>query len=138
MPVTGKGDLCRYLRKHLSEDVVRDLMGDHSAIETLESEWEQLQEDREALRHTFPNGNSRVNTRYLLGTQAHNISTLDLEQPKSVNCCHVVVICFQVVLPCNLQRMIWNAQKIFRINVRKPTDLHPVKIVEGENMLAHI
>ena len=42
-----------------------------------------------------------------------------------------VVSCFQVVLPCNLQRLIWNAQKIFRINVRKPTDLHPVKIVEG-------
>ena len=84
-----------YLRKYLSEDVVRELMGDHSAIETLEGEWDQLQEDREALRHTFPSGNPRV------------------------------------VLPCNLQRMIWNAQKIFRINIRRPTDLHPVKIVEG-------
>ena len=74
---------------------MRDVMGDHNAVEELESEWEKLVEDRNALRHTFPNGNSRV------------------------------------VLPCNLQRLIWNAQKIFRINVRKPTDLHPVKIVEG-------
>lgn len=37
----------------------------------------------------------------------------------------------RIVLPCNLQRMIWNAQKIFRIDKRKPTDLHPVKVVEG-------
>ncbi len=35
------------------------------------------------------------------------------------------------MLPCNLQRLIWNAQKIFRINKRKPTDLHPLKICEG-------
>jgi DNA-directed RNA polymerase II subunit RPB1 len=37
----------------------------------------------------------------------------------------------RIVLPCNLERMIWNAQKIFRINTRKPTDLHPIKVVEG-------
>ena len=36
-----------------------------------------------------------------------------------------------MVLPCNMQRLIWNAQKIFSINTRKPTDLHPVKIVES-------
>ena len=38
----------------------------------------------------------------------------------------------QVALPCNMERMIWNAQKIFHINPRIQTDLHPVKIVEGE------
>lgn len=38
----------------------------------------------------------------------------------------------QVVLPCNLARMIWNAQKIFRINPRTPTDLHPLRVVEGK------
>ena len=48
------------LRKYLTEDVVRDVMGDHNAIEELEAEWEKLKEDRHALRHTFPNGNSRV------------------------------------------------------------------------------
>jgi len=30
-----------------------------------------------------------------------------------------------------LSRLIWNAQKIFRINTRKTTDLHPLKVVEG-------
>lgn len=37
----------------------------------------------------------------------------------------------QVVLPCNLERMIWNVQKIFHINKRTPTDLSPVRVVEG-------
>ena len=37
----------------------------------------------------------------------------------------------KIVLPCNLNRLIWNAQKIFRINMRKPTDLHPVKVISG-------
>lgn len=37
----------------------------------------------------------------------------------------------KVVLPCNLKRMIWNVQKIFHINKRGPTDLNPVKVVNG-------
>ncbi|XP_070538293.1 DNA-directed RNA polymerase II subunit RPB1-like [Ptychodera flava] len=37
----------------------------------------------------------------------------------------------KVVLPCNLQRLIWNAQKIFHINTRKTTDLHPLIVIEG-------
>lgn len=47
---------------------------------------------------------------------------------------HLTVISspfLQVVLPCNLARMIWNAQKIFRINPRTPTDLNPLRVVEG-------
>ena len=35
-------------------------------------------------------------------------------------------------LPCNLDRMIWNAQKIFHINERHPTDLNPIKVIQGE------
>ena len=31
--------------------------------------------------------------------------------------------------------MIWNAQKIFHINPRLPSDLHPIKVVEGEWLL---
>lgn len=49
-------------------------------------------------------------------------------------------ICFpflQVVLPCNLARMIWNAQKIFRINPRTPTDLNPLRVVEGVYLKNH-
>lgn len=37
----------------------------------------------------------------------------------------------KVVLPCNLQRMIWNVQKIFHINKRMPTDLSPIKVIHG-------
>ncbi|XP_063701054.1 DNA-directed RNA polymerase II subunit RPB1 [Culicoides brevitarsis] len=37
----------------------------------------------------------------------------------------------KVVLPCNLQRMIWNVQKIFHINKRGATDLNPLKVIQG-------
>lgn len=37
----------------------------------------------------------------------------------------------KIVLPCNLQRMIWNAQKIFRVDLRKPSDLSPLRVIEG-------
>ncbi|XP_033334567.2 DNA-directed RNA polymerase II subunit RPB1 [Megalopta genalis] len=37
----------------------------------------------------------------------------------------------KVVLPCNLQRMIWNVQKIFHINKRAPTDLSPMRVIQG-------
>ncbi|XP_014277927.1 DNA-directed RNA polymerase II subunit RPB1 [Halyomorpha halys] len=37
----------------------------------------------------------------------------------------------KVVLPCNLKRMIWNAQKTFKINLRAPTDLSPLKVIQG-------
>lgn len=36
-----------------------------------------------------------------------------------------------VVLPCNLKRMIWNVQKIFHINKRLPTDLSPLRVLQG-------
>lgn len=38
----------------------------------------------------------------------------------------------KVVLPCNLQRMIWNGQKIFHINKRAPTDLSPLRVIQGK------
>ncbi|KAM0727491.1 DNA-directed RNA polymerase II subunit RPB1 [Formica fusca] len=37
----------------------------------------------------------------------------------------------KVVLPCNLQRMIWNVQKIFHINKRAPSDLSPMRVIQG-------
>lgn len=40
----------------------------------------------------------------------------------------------KVVLPCNLQRMIWNGQKIFHINKRAPTDLSPIRVIQGTSM----
>ncbi|XP_046374548.1 DNA-directed RNA polymerase II subunit RPB1-like [Haliotis rufescens] len=85
----------RDLRKCLSEEVIKDVIGDPAVISELEREFEQLREDRNALRQIFPTGDGKI------------------------------------VLPCNLMRMITNAQKIFRINTRKPADLHPIKVVEG-------
>ncbi|KAH8381530.1 hypothetical protein KR093_007468, partial [Drosophila rubida] len=37
----------------------------------------------------------------------------------------------KVVLPCNLQRMIWNVQKIFHVNKRLPTELSPLRVIKG-------
>ncbi|KFD52478.1 hypothetical protein M513_06675 [Trichuris suis] len=37
----------------------------------------------------------------------------------------------RVVLPCNLERIIWNAQKIFHVNSKSLTDLHPLRVIEG-------
>ncbi|XP_041482735.1 DNA-directed RNA polymerase II subunit RPB1-like [Lytechinus variegatus] len=37
----------------------------------------------------------------------------------------------KVALPCNLDRMIWNAQQIFHINTRLPSELHPIHVIEG-------
>ena len=85
----------RTLRKSLTEETIKNLVGDAQALAMLESEWEVLRDDRDTVRSIFPRGDSKV------------------------------------VLPCNLHRLIWNAQKIFRINIHKPTDLHPAKIVEG-------
>ena len=42
----------------------------------------------------------------------------------------------QTALPVNLSRLIWNAQKIFHIDTRGQTDLHPLKVVEGVRELA--
>lgn len=32
--------------------------------------------------------------------------------------------------------MIWNAQKIFRVEVRKPTDLSPLRVIDGVRELS--
>ena len=51
---------CRRLRRHLQEDVVRDLCSSAAALQELESEFNQLAEDREILRRIIPSGNSKV------------------------------------------------------------------------------
>ena len=37
----------------------------------------------------------------------------------------------KIVLPCNFERMIWNAQMIFHISKRNPIDLNPMKMITG-------
>jgi DNA-directed RNA polymerase II subunit RPB1 len=35
-----------------------------------------------------------------------------------------------VYLPCEIKRLIYNAQKQFHIDMRAPTDLHPLEVIE--------
>ncbi|KRX96698.1 DNA-directed RNA polymerase II subunit RPB1 [Trichinella pseudospiralis] len=42
----------------------------------------------------------------------------------------------KVVLPCNLRRIVWNAQKIFRIDIREPCELHPLTVIKGVRSLS--
>lgn len=44
----------------MNEDIVKELVGDAHSIAELEREWEQLTEDRLALRQIFPSGESKV------------------------------------------------------------------------------
>ncbi len=89
----------RYVRKLFTDEILREMVGSPEVVAAIESEWEQLVNDRRALRQIFPTGNNKV------------------------------------VLPCNIERMIWNAQKIFHINKRGPTDLSPVKVIDGVKAL---
>jgi len=41
----------------------------------------------------------------------------------------------KIMLPCNLKRLIWNAQKIFQVDLRRPTDLNPVRVIDGVSEL---
>ena len=50
----------RNLRRNFKEEIVRELLTSTTAQSELESEWQQLREDREALRIIFPTGNSKV------------------------------------------------------------------------------
>ncbi|KAM7261225.1 hypothetical protein ACFE04_026700 [Oxalis oulophora] len=38
-------------------------------------------------------------------------------------------------MPVNLKRLIWNAQKTFKVDLRRPSDMHPVEIVEAIDKL---
>ncbi|KAE9596561.1 putative DNA-directed RNA polymerase [Lupinus albus] len=38
-------------------------------------------------------------------------------------------------LPVNLKRLIWNAQKTFKVDFRRPSDMHPMEIVEAIDKL---
>ncbi|XP_020188450.1 DNA-directed RNA polymerase II subunit RPB1-like [Aegilops tauschii subsp. strangulata] len=38
-------------------------------------------------------------------------------------------------MPVNLKRPIWNAQKTFKIDLRRPSDMHPMEIVEAIDKL---
>ena len=48
------------MKKSLTEDVIKEIAGDHHTAAELEREWEMLQADRAAIRETFPKGDSKV------------------------------------------------------------------------------
>ncbi|XP_078486594.1 DNA-directed RNA polymerase II subunit RPB1-like [Ciona intestinalis] len=85
----------RFMRRCMNEDVVRMIQTDVTIQQELETEFDQLQQDRENIRAIFPTGDSKV------------------------------------VLPVNLGRLIWNAQKIFHIDLRSPSNLNPQRVIEG-------
>jgi DNA-directed RNA polymerase II subunit RPB1 len=37
----------------------------------------------------------------------------------------------KMCLPCNLKRLIWNAQKLFKADLHRPSGLNPVNVVES-------
>ncbi|XP_078486063.1 DNA-directed RNA polymerase II subunit RPB1-like [Ciona intestinalis] len=85
----------RFMRRCMNKDVVRLIQTDVTIQQELETEFDQLQQDRENIRAIFPTGDSKV------------------------------------VLPVNLSRLIWNAQKIFHIDLRSPSNLNPQRVIEG-------
>ena len=68
----------RQLKRCLAEDVVKEIMGDAHVIEELEKEWEQLQEDRQALRQVFPTGDSKVGVYYLASCSPKYLAVVDI------------------------------------------------------------
>lgn len=116
----------RALRRVLQEDVVKDVMTNALVQSSLESEFDKMKEDREVLRAIFPTGDSKVCGDLCSRSVSRSATWNGIKKHWNVSP-HL-----QVVLPCNLARMIWNAQKIFRINTRTPTDLNPLRVIEGE------
>ena len=143
----------RALLRCLHEDVVSEVMSSAHIQNCLEREFEQIRDDREVLRAVFPTGDSKVRFVCLL-IIIFCLQSWQLWRSWDCSflywCPNILLWCicsadhiffslfFQVVLPCNLQRMIWNAQKIFHINTRSSTDLNPLRVVEGEPFWAWV
>lgn len=126
---------------------MRDLCSSAAALQDLETEFSQLQEDREILRKIIPSGNSKVRIQLnllhwlmetlTLDVNLHNygaltlVTLLILWRFFLICCSHDIVFFSQVALPVNLGRLIWNAQKTFHLTNRTPSDLHPLRVTEG-------
>ncbi|CAF2861687.1 unnamed protein product [Rotaria sp. Silwood2] len=93
----------KYLRKFLTDDVIRDLYTNES-LQLLDDEWKQLNEDRCNLRQIFPTGDTS-----------------------------------KIVLPCNLEILIYNAKKIFSISNQTQSNLSPKQVIQGlQNLTKHL
>lgn len=88
-------------RKYLQDHVVDDLMASAEAVHEFEQEFQALTETREFLRTNYLEAR-------LLGL------------PVGV----------KFVLPSNLNRLIWNAKRMFHIDDRDPSNLSPVDAIK--------
>lgn len=113
------------MRRCLSENVVREIQTDVSIQQQLEAEFDQLQQDRENIRTLFPNGDSKVGVFQPVEKVIY---------PRKFNRNEFFYL--KVVLPVNLSRLIWNAQKIFHVDLRSPSKLNPVHVIEGVRELS--
>mmetsp|Transcript_5565 Transcript_5565/g.8472 ORF Transcript_5565/g.8472 Transcript_5565/m.8472 type:complete len:1747 (-) Transcript_5565:289-5529(-) len=84
----------------LQKDICDACMSDTEVRVMLEEEYDMLCNDRIMLRH-------------ILACRGHGAETDD-----------------SIYLPVNMDRLIWNAQRKFRINRSEPTSLHPRIVVE--------
>ena len=48
------------MKRFLEDEIVRDIAGSAGALQEIESEFSQLERDRDTLRSIFPSGNSKV------------------------------------------------------------------------------
>ena len=85
---------------YLHRSVVEKCRHDNDLRAMMEEEYEQLLRDREELRKIMACRGS--------GLEADN----------------------NIYLPVNIDRLIWNAQRQFRINMHEPTSLHPRTVYE--------
>eukprot|EP00604_Paraphysomonas_vestita_P003644 CAMPEP_0174819944 /NCGR_PEP_ID=MMETSP1107-20130205/3430_1 /TAXON_ID=36770 /ORGANISM="Paraphysomonas vestita, Strain GFlagA" /LENGTH=1498 /DNA_ID=CAMNT_0016034309 /DNA_START=708 /DNA_END=5204 /DNA_ORIENTATION=- len=84
----------------MNKEIIEHCANDSEIHTLLEEEYEQLSNDRRTLRS-------------VLACRGPGSETDE-----------------GIYLPVNIDRLIWNAQRKFRINVNEPTSLHPRKIIE--------
>jgi len=93
-------------RYYLEREVVEACRADLTLRAALQAEFDQLRKDQEALRPIMACREP--------GREADDGSQL----------------------PVNMQRLIWNAQRMFNIDMNKPTALHPQKVIDGVKELS--
>ena len=68
----------RRLRRYFDEDIIHDLMSSSQVELELESEWQQLNKDRDTLRTTFPKGNNRVSVGFIITRPSLHVQGLTI------------------------------------------------------------
>jgi DNA-directed RNA polymerase II subunit RPB1 len=90
---------------YMTKQLIEKCRNDSELRAMLDDEFEQLLRDKE-------------NLRVIMGCRGSNMESENF-----------------TYLPVNIDRLIWNAQRQFRINTREPTSLHPRVVLETINRL---